>query len=169
VDVFDPTVVTVASIHAGTTDNVIPECAEILGTIRTVSDDTRRRVADGLRRVAKGIASAHEAEAEVTITDGYPVTVNDKDFASFATEVAREVVGEEHTVTLPTPVMGAEDFSYVLQQVPGSMLFLGGTPAGTNPRTAPANHSTKVYFEEDAMVQGISLYAALALRHLGMA
>jgi amidohydrolase len=169
VDVFDPTVVTVASIHAGTTDNVIPDRAEILGTIRTVSDDTRRRVADGLRRVAKGIASAHEAEAEVTITDGYPVTVNDKDFASFATEVAREVVGEEHTVTLPTPVMGAEDFSYVLQQVSGSMLFLGATPAGTNPRTAPANHSTKVYFEEDAMVQGISLYAALALRHLGMA
>jgi amidohydrolase len=165
-DVFDPTVVTVASIHAGTTDNVIPDQAEILGTIRTVSDENRRRVADSLRRVAEGVAAAHEAQADVTITGGYPVTVNDDDFASFATGVAREIVGEDRTVTLPTPVMGAEDFSYVLREVPGTMLFLGGTPEGTNPRAAPANHSTKVYFEEDAMVQGISLYAALALRHL---
>jgi amidohydrolase len=169
VDVFDPTVVTIASIHAGTTNNVIPDVAEILGTIRAISEPTRQRVHDALKRVADGIAAAHEADAEVEITSGYPVTVNDQDFASFATGVTQELLGNDHTVVLPNPVMGAEDFSYVLQKVPGSMLFLGGTPEGTDPRGAPANHSTKVYFEEDAMVQGIALYSALALRHLGVA
>jgi hippurate hydrolase len=169
VDVFDPAVVTIASIHAGTTNNVIPDRADILGTIRAVSDETRRRVADGIRRVADGIASAHEAEATVEIGDGYPVTANDAAYTVRAADVAREVVGADHTVVLANPIMGAEDFSYVLQRVPGTMLFLGGTPEGTNPRTAPANHSTKVFFEEAAMVQGIALYTALALRHLGIA
>jgi amidohydrolase len=166
VDVFDPTVVTVASIHAGTTSNVIPDSCEILGTVRAVSETTRTRVHDGLRRVAEGVAAAHDVEVAVEVELGYPVTVNDVDFATFAAGVAREVVGEEHTIMLPNPVMGAEDFSYVLERVPGSMLFLGGTPAGQDPRTAPANHSTKVYFEEDAMMQGVALYSALALRHL---
>jgi hippurate hydrolase len=169
VDVFDPAVVTVASIHAGTTTNVIPDYCDILGTIRAVSDSTQHQVHDGLKRVAEGIAAAHEATVEVEIDAGYPVTVNDGDFATFATGVAEELLGKERTLVLPNPVMGAEDFSYVLQKVPGSMIFLGGTPAGQDPRTAPANHSTKVFFEEEAMVQGIALYAALALRHLGVA
>ena len=119
--------------------------------------------------MADGIAAAHEAEATVEIGEGYPVTANDPDHTSAAIDVAHEVVGADRTVVLANPIMGAEDFSYVLQKVPGTMLFLGGTPDGTNPRTAPANHSTKVFFEEDAMVQGIALYTALALRHLGMA
>jgi len=166
VDVFDPTVVTVTSIHAGTTSNVIPDFCDILGTIRSVSESTRRRVHDGLCRVAEGVAAAHEVDVDVEVELGYPVTVNDRDFASFAVGVAKDVVGEEHTILLPNPVMGAEDFSYVLDRIPGSMVFLGGTPAGQDPRTAPANHSTKVYFEEQAMVQGVALYSALALRHL---
>jgi hippurate hydrolase len=134
-----------------------------------VSEATRQRVHDGLKRVAEGIAAAHEVEVDVEVEIGYPVTVNDGDFASFATGVAQELLGEDHTILLPNPVMGAEDFSYVLEKVPGSMVFLGGTPAGQDPRSAPANHSTKVYFEEDAMVQGMALYSAIALRHLGMA
>jgi hippurate hydrolase len=169
VDVFDPAVVTVASIHAGTTTNVIPDYCDILGTIRAVSDSTQHQVHDGLKRVAEGIAAAHEATVEVEIEVGYPVTMNDRDFASFATGVAQELLGKERTIVLRNPVMGAADFSYVLQKVPGSMVFLGGTPAGQDPRTAPANHSTKVFFEEEAMVQGVALYAALALRHLGVA
>jgi hippurate hydrolase len=169
VDVFDPTVVTVASIHAGTTSNVIPDTCEILGTIRAVSEATRIRVHDALKRVAEGVGGAHGCTVRVEVEYGYPVTVNDDDFASFAASVTEELIGEDHTIALPNPVMGAEDFSYVLQQLPGSMLFLGGTPAGTDPRSAPSNHSTKVFFEEAAMVQGIALYAALALRHLGVA
>jgi hippurate hydrolase len=81
--------------------------------------------------------------------------------------VAREVVGEKAVRTLANPVMGAEDFSYVLQKVPGSMAFLGACPPELDPRTAPPNHSNRVTFDEEAMTTGIALYAAIALRHLG--
>ena len=166
VDVFDPSVVTVGRITAGTTSNIIPETAEIFGTVRAVSEKTRLRVRDGIRRVAEGIAAAHDAQVTVDYHDGYPVTVNTPGSADFALDVAQEVVGAGQTVRLPNPVMGAEDFSYVLNRIPGAMLFLGGTPDGTNPATAAPNHSNRVVFDEGAMVNGIAVYGAVALRHL---
>lgn len=166
IDVFDPAVVTVGRIVAGTTNNVIPEVAEIEGTIRATSESTRAKVHDGIRRVAEGIAGAHGCDCDVEIVYGYPVTSNDDVFADFALGMAREVVGERNVFELPHPVMGAEDFSYVLQNLPGAMVFLGGTPHGQNPATAAPNHSNRVMFDEDAMATGTSLYAAAALRHL---
>jgi amidohydrolase len=166
VDVFDPAVVTIASIQAGTTNNVIPERAAILGTIRAVSERTRARVHDQLKKVAEGVAMAHEAEVDVEVELGYPVTVNDMGFAGFATEVAKELIGAERVHTMANPVMGAEDWSYVLQQVPGAMAFLGACPVDLDPRTAPPNHSNRVTFDEDAMATGIATYAAVAMKHL---
>lgn len=166
VDVFDPAVVTVARIAAGTTTNVIPETAEILGTVRAVSERTRLRVKDAVRRVADGVAAAHGATVEVHYDDGYPVTVNSGDAADFALGVASDLIGADATVRMPNPVMGAEDFSYVLDRIPGAMLFLGGTPADRNPLAAPPNHSNRVVFDEAAMVNGIAMYGALALSHL---
>ncbi|MCU1359948.1 MAG: peptidase, partial [Ilumatobacteraceae bacterium] len=167
IDVFDPTIVTVSKITAGTTSNVIPETAEILGTIRAVSARTRSRVHDGIRRVAEGVAAAHEAEVDVEVTLGYGVTVNADDFTDFSMGVAAGVLGKDKVVRLPNPVMGAEDFSYVIEQVPGTMMFLGGTPLDRNMATAAPNHSNRVYFDEAAMVDGASIYAAVALEHLG--
>jgi len=169
VDVFDPAVVTIGRISAGTTVNVIPETAEIEGTIRTTSERTRAKVHDGIRRVAEGVAAAHGCDCDVEVVLGYPVTTNDDAFAEFSLEVAADVAGADHTVRLPNPVMGAEDFSYVLQQVPGAMAFLGGTPLDRNPATAAPNHSNRVTFDEAAMVTGTTLYAAAALRHLAPA
>lgn len=166
IDVFDPAVVTVGRIQAGTTNNIIPPDAEILGTIRAVSESTRAQVHDHLRRVAERIAEAHGATAEPEIVPGYPVTSNDDKFADFTLGVAREVVGEGNVRRLPNPIMGAEDFSYVLNRVPGTMVFLGGTPPDRDPRTAPANHSNLVTFDESAMVDGVALYAATALSWL---
>lgn len=166
VDVFDPSVVTVGRITAGTTNNVIPETAEILGTIRAVSERTRRKVHDGIRRVAEGVAAAHDAQVAIEFSDGYPVTVNDPGSADFALDVAREVVGEHSTVKFPNPIMGAEDFSYVLNRLPGAMMFLGGTPIDRDPLSAAPNHSNRVTFDEEAMVNGIAVYSAVALRHL---
>ena len=168
-NIFDPGVVTVGRISAGTTNNVIPETAEIEGTIRAVSEATRQKIHDGIRRVAEGIAAAHEAAVEVDITWGYPVTINSDDFTSFAAGVADELLGADHVIRMPTPIMGAEDFSYVLQQVPGSMMFLGATPIGQNPFEAAPNHSNRVFFEEECMRTGIALHTAVALRHLGVA
>lgn len=167
IDVFDPSVVTVGRIQAGTTYNVIPESAEILGTIRAISERTRNKVHDGIRRVAEGIAAAHDVSVRVEITHGYPVTVNDVQAARRALDVARATVhGRGHVVELPHPVMGAEDFSYVLQRVPGVMMFLGGTPEGKDPATAAPNHSNRVMFDESAMTTGMATYAGWAVDQL---
>jgi len=168
INVFDPSVVTVTQIHTGTTSNVIPETARINGTIRAVSESTRKKVHDGLKRVAVGIAETHEMSADVNVTIGYPVTVNDAPSADFGMSVADALVGADKAVRLPHPIMGAEDFSYVLHKLPGAMMFLGGTPEGVNPATAAPNHSNRVMFDEDAMKTGVALYASLAMRSLGV-
>jgi amidohydrolase len=164
VDAFDPAVVTGARIQSGTTSNVIPETAELLGTIRTVSAKTRDAVRDEVRRVAEGVAAAHGAEAEVDLTSGYPVTVNDPDAAEFALETAAALFGEQATISMPHPIMGAEDWSYVLEEVPGAMAFLGTRPDGSGP-VAP-NHSNRMILDESAMAAGMATYAGVALRWL---
>jgi len=166
IDVFDPTVVTVGRITAGTTNNVIPETAEIEGTIRAVSERTRAKVRDGIRRVAEGVAAAHDAQVDIAFRDGYPVTVNNPGSAQFSMDVAREVLGANSVVEMPNPTMGAEDFSYVLNRIPGSMMFLGGTPHDRDLSKAAPNHSNRVYFDENAMVDGMAVYSAMAMRHL---
>ncbi|HSB87122.1 MAG TPA: M20 family metallopeptidase [Ilumatobacteraceae bacterium] len=166
IDVFDPAVVTVGKITAGTVNNIIPETACIEGTIRAISERTRRAVHGGIRRVAEGIAAAHDAEVFVDLEDGYPVTVNDRSQADVALDLATDLVGADKTIRLPNPIMGAEDFSYVLQEVPGAMVFLGGTHADRSLATAAPNHSNRVYFDEEAMVTGTTMYAAMALNHL---
>jgi len=165
IDAFDPAVITIANIVAGTTNNIIPESALLIGTIRTVSETTRDAVHAAISRLAEGIAAAHGAEAGVEIERGYPVTVNDPSFAAFVRGVAAGVVGEDRVHDLAAPVMGAEDFSYVLDRVPGVMAFLGARPAGADPTTAPQNHSNRVVFQEDVMAIGAALYAAVALEH----
>jgi amidohydrolase len=164
IDVFDPAVVTVTHVRAGTTDNVIPETAFLEGTIRALSDHTRTRCHEEIRRVIRGLADAHGVDAEVRIEDGYPPTVNDVEMAGFALDVARETLGEDSVLVMRDPVMGAEDFSYVLDRVPGAMVRLGTAPVGeANP--AP-NHSNRMRLEESAMASGIAFHAAVALAYL---
>jgi amidohydrolase len=161
VNVFDPAVLTIAKIEAGTTRNVIPESASLLGTVRTVSETTRERMLDGIRRVADGVAAAHGADVSVELIRGYPVTVNDTDFAGFVLDTARELLGADRTHEMRHPVMGSEDFSYVLQRVPGAMANLG-----TRPDTGPAfpNHSNRMLVNESALATGIAMHVAVALR-----
>jgi hippurate hydrolase len=166
VDAFDPAVVTVAKIRAGTTTNVIPETATMWGTIRAVSETTRQHVMSDIERLATGLASAHGAVAEVDLVPGYPVTVNHDDAAAFALATAELLLGSRAAVELPTPVMGAEDWSYVLQEVNGSMAFLGTRPKGVAPQDVAPNHSNRMILDEDAMVAGIATYAGVALRWL---
>lgn len=169
IDVFNPGVITVGRITSGTVNNVIPETARIDGTIRAVSEQTRVKLHDGIKRVAEGIAAAHGCGVDVEIDFGYPVTSNDDEFADFSLGLAAELAGRDATVRLPNPVMGAEDFSYILQERPGAMVFLGATPRSSKLSSAAPNHSNRVFFEEDAMSTGIALYSAAALRHLAPA
>ena len=166
INVFDPGVITIAQIVAGTTSNIIPETAFLHGTMRAVSVATRERLEGIVRQVAAGIAAAHGAAAEVAIEPGYPVTCNDAGFAAFVEGIAAELVGAEQSTTMPAPVMGAEDWSYVLERVPGAMAFLGGLGPGEVPGVAPDNHSDRVVFDEDVMPIGVALHVAVALRHL---
>jgi amidohydrolase len=163
IDAFDPVVVTVTRIQAGSAGNVIPRSAHLLGTIRSVSERARESAHDGVRRVAEGIAAAHGVDAKVHIVPGYPVTVNDAGFAAFARGVAAELVGAPAVVDMRAPIMGAEDFSYILQRVPGSIVFLGVRPPGG---AGEPLHSSRMHVHEDALATGVALHAALALRWL---
>jgi len=110
-----------------------------------------------------GIAAAHGKTAEFNVRLGYPVTVNDASVAQWSRDVATGLLGSGFAIEMPTPVMGAEDFSYVLEQVPGAMLFLGVCPDGVNFFEAAPNHSNRMTINESGMAAGIALYAGVAL------
>jgi amidohydrolase len=166
VDAFDPAVVTIAQVLAGTTTNIIPETAFLAGTMRTVSEPRRVALRADIRQVCEGIASANGATVEVDIEPGYPVTVNDDAFTELVLTEAIEILGEDAVRRLPAPIMGAEDFSYVLQRVPGAIAFVGARPPEVDPAIAPMNHSNRVVFDESAMAAGIATYVGVARRFL---
>ena len=167
VDVFDPAVLTVSKLDAGTAYNVIPETATLSATLRTVSERTRHGMWERIRTVAEGIAAAHGCSAAMDLHEGYPVTRNDAGFAAFAASVVDARLGPGRAYEMESPVMGAEDFSYVLQRVPGAMVFLGVCPAEhPNPFEAPACHSNRMVLNESAMVDGIALHVAIAITYL---
>ena len=167
INAFDPAVLTVARISAGTTTNVIPERARVEGTIRAISESTRAAVHEEVRRVAHHVAAAHDCTVEVEVRPGYPVTVNDAEFAPWAVGVAEAQLGQGRVVELPTPIMGAEDFSYVLQRVPGAMAFLGACPTGiVDALEAPSCHSNRMRIDEQAMAAGVACHVAVATNYL---
>jgi amidohydrolase len=166
VDVFDPAVVTVAHLEAGSTNNVIPDSAFLEGTIRTLSAERRAEVVAAVGRVATHIGAAHGLTVDFEHEEGYPVTVNDPGAAARVLEAATELLGARASRVSPAPLMGAEDFSYVLQRVPGAMAWLGACPPGIDPATAPANHSNLVVFDEEPLPAGVALYAWMALQAL---
>ena len=159
-------VLTVARITAGTAENIIPETAELVGTLRTLSEPVRTVLHREIGQVCRHLALAHGCTAEVEIEPGYPVTVNDEGRADALARVATAVLGAPRSVPMPDPIMGAEDFSYVLERVPGALAFLGARPPGVDPDTAPPNHSNRVVFDESALPDGVAVYAGLALAAL---
>ena len=166
VSVFDPAVVTIAKIAAGTTNNIIPESAGMLGTIRTLSPERRAMVARELKRLAPAIAEAHGCTAEVTIEEGFPVTICDTRAVAFGQSVVEETFGEQAWLTMENPVMGAEDFSYVLEKIPGAMFWLGASEQGSDWRACCGLHSNRMVLDEKVMARGAALHAALAERFL---
>lgn len=164
INAFDPVVLTTTKIEAGTTSNVIPESARLMGTLRSTSPKARAIAHEGLARIANNIAAAHEMEARFTMNYGYPVTVNDAGFADFARDVAIGLLGEDGYIPMKSPLMGAEDFSYFLERWPGAMLFLGVQPDGAS-RAAPC-HSNRMLLNEEGMAHGVALHAEIALQWL---
>ncbi|MBI3678086.1 MAG: amidohydrolase [Proteobacteria bacterium] len=159
---FDPVVITIARIEAGTTNNVIPETAELEGTIRSFSESSRALARDGVLRIATNIAAAHGATVEAEIIPGFPVTVCDSKAVALAKAAAVSLFGDGGWLTIPSPIMGAEDFAYVLQKVPGAMVMLGATPEGGDFRTCCGLHSNRMTIDESVMARGVAMHCAYA-------
>jgi amidohydrolase len=168
-DIFDPVVITVGTFHAGTVSNVIPDEAIFEATVRSFSAAARKRLEEESAGVVQAIARGYGLAADVRWEHSYPVTVNDATEAAFAQACAADLFGAERAETMAHPVPGAEDFSYVLQEVPGAFVFLGACPDGVDPSTAPSNHSARAVFDDQVLADGMTLLTELALRRLAAA
>jgi hippurate hydrolase len=162
----EATVITVAQLEAGSAHNIIPDRAVLKGTIRTLSSERRAAAHAGLRRTAEGIAAAHECTAEVTVVEGFPVTINDSRAVSLGENLAREMGGDAGWHRMPDPIMGAEDFSYVLEKVPGAMFFLGVAEEGSDWKSCCGIHSSRMMVDEAVLPKGTAFLAACAVRFL---
>lgn len=164
-DVLDPVVLTVTQLEASDAVNVVPDSARLGASIRTLSDKSLEKVQREVDRVAHGIAAAHGCTAEIEFTVEYPVTNNDEAETAQALEFLTEQFGPERIKELPAPRMGSEDFSFILNEVPGAFIFLGATPEGIDPRTA-SNHSPRVQFDDTGLSDHAAALATLAWQRL---
>ena len=165
-DVFDPVVITVGSFHAGTAENIIPDNAEFKATVRTFSPGARAKIREASVQLIRKITEGHGLTADAEFVDGYPVTVNNAAELEFAGQTITDALGGGRFTLIPNPVTGAEDFSFVLEQVPGAFVFLGACPPGTDPGAAAFNHSPEAVFDDSVLPEGATILAELALRRL---
>lgn len=168
-DVFDPVVLTVGLLHAGTQRNVIPDTARFEATIRSFSSQAKARLKSSLPRLLESIAAAHGLEVTVDYIEEYPLTVADAAETRFARSAVEELFGPGRYQELPNPLAGSEDFSRILAEVPGSFLFLSAVPNGADHEGAPYNHSPYAVFDDSVLADGTALYARLALDRLASA
>lgn len=160
--VFDPIVAEVTQLEAGNAVNIIPATAKLGASVRTLSVETTKKFPAAVTRLAESIAAAHECTAEVVWDEQYPVTINDGQEAGFAAAVLTETFGADRFVQAPDPIMGSEDFSFVLNEVPGTFLFLFASPEGVDPATAATNHSPEVLFDDAYLPDQAAALATLA-------
>jgi amidohydrolase len=159
VNPVEPAVLTVGEIEAGYAFNIIPETARLGGTVRTLDSGLRKRMPERMEELARGVARGMRGDAELDYRFSYPVTQNDAGAAKLALGVIEGLFGEENTMKLTHPSMGAEDFAFFLEEVPGAFIWLGvGDVSGL--------HTPKFAFDEDILPQGAALLAALALESL---
>ena len=165
-DVFDPVVVTIGSIHAGSAPNVIPESGELEASIRTFSPEARAKIIERITRLAEGIAQAHGVEVTVENPQSYPPTVNDDAETEFVAATLGEHFGEERHVRWENSLTSSEDFSRVLMEVPGCFFGLSACPPDADPKTAHFNHSAYAVFDDSVMPDGIATFVELTTRKL---
>lgn len=162
---FDPIIVTVTQLEAGEAINVIPDTAKLGATLRTLSDESLEEATKSTKEMADGIAAAHRCTAEVELDVSYPVTVNDPDTTSHTLDVLRDTFGDDRVTEAAQPRMGSEDFSFVLDEIPGTFIFLQATPDGVDPDAA-SNHSPRIYFDDSVLGEQAAALAQLAVSTL---
>ncbi len=162
----DAVVVTVTRMDAGTAHNIIADHATLRGTMRTLSSRHRARVHELMHEVASHTAAAHGVSAQVDITPGFPVTICDERAVALGRTVTHELLGADSWKDLPAPIMGAEDFAYILEKVPGAMFFLGVAPAGEDWTACCGIHSSRMMVDENALPRGTAILAGCAAHFL---
>jgi len=165
-NMFDPVVLSVGVLHAGTKRNVIPETARIEATIRTFSEASRLKMMDTVPRLLKGIAAAHGVEVAVDYLQEYPLTITSEDETHTAEKVITELFGERRLSRWATPLSGSEDFSRVLEEVPGTFIGLSAVAPDGDHDASPFNHSPYATFDDAVLADGAALYTELAISRL---
>jgi hippurate hydrolase len=161
VDPLDSAVLTVGKIESGTVENIIPDTAFIYGTCRTLATATLQQLIEGIQRISSHVAQAHRASAEVIIKPGYPPTVNHPREARFMAQVMAEMVGASNAHADVLPAMTAEDFGFMLEQVPGAYGFIGNGAGG---KPGINLHNAAYDFNDDLLGPGASFWDRLARR-----
>ncbi|MBQ1444699.1 MAG: amidohydrolase [Renibacterium sp.] len=164
-DIFDPVVVTVGHIFGGSKENIIPDSAGFEATVRSFSPETRAKAEELSVRLLEGIAAAHGLTSEVHFEHVYPVTVNDEAEFAFTRSAIEELFGEPRFHLMENPIPGGEDFSYVLEEVPGAYVFLSAC-VFEDPADADGNHSPRAAFDDVVLADGAALLAELAVRRI---
>jgi amidohydrolase len=159
VDPLEAAVISISVFQAGQADNVLPQTATLRGTVRTLSPGVRELVKTRVREVVEGTAKLYGARADLTYTTGYPVLVNDESRTAFAAEVADEIAGKDKVARDTPPLMGAEDFAYMLEERPGAFIYVG------NGDSAMLHHPA-YDFNDEAIPLGTSYWVRLAERVL---
>ena len=158
-DPAQPGVVTVGAVHAGNAANVIPESAELTGTIRATTPEVRALLTSELQRITHAVAATHRLTATVTFAGGTPPVVNSTDGAAWAADAVRTVLGEAALVPLGTTNMGGEDFAFYLEKIPGCFLRIGAREPGGERIAA---HSPRFYAAEESLFVGAAVLAECA-------
>ena len=160
-----PTIVTIGIIRGGVRNNIIPDEVEMIGTLRSLDLGMREQLNQRVKRTAEQIAASAGARAEVTITRGYPITYNDPALTEKMLPTLRRVAGEKNVLPAPA-TLGAEDFSFYQEKVPGLFFWLGTRPIDQSEQEAPSNHSPRFYVDESGLLLGVKALASCAIDYL---
>lgn len=158
-------VISVGKIQAGVRNNIIPEEAEMIGTIRTLDTGMQEKIHNDIRHVATTIGESMGAEVEVDIQKGYPITYNDPGLTEAMVPTLQQMAGSENVI-LSDAITGAEDFSFFQKEIPGFYYFVGGMPKGMDPANAAPHHTPDFYIEEEGMKLGVKSLAALTVDYM---
>jgi amidohydrolase len=162
----NPAVVSVGAIRGGVRNNIIPDSVEMIGTLRTFDPDQYTQVTQAMKRMVEGTAAANGTTATLTLDDyRNPVTYNDPKLAARLLPSLRAVAGADNVQEIPL-ITAAEDFGYFAQAVPSFFYMVGVTPKGTDPATAPANHSDRFYLDESALPLATRAFVRVAVDYL---
>ena len=160
----DSVVISVTQIHAGDTHNIIPDSARMHGTVRTFLEETRNKMPSSILQVAEGVCSAFGATCKLDYVQCYPATINAVQETEISAKAVIDLVGEEKIIRNPTPSMGSEDFSYMLQARPGCYVWLG--IGGVNGKGSCLLHSSHYDFNDDVLPTGASYWVTLVENEL---